>query len=170
MCACGPAQVFSHLTELGPSYETGDDPWFIKKIPFRARDREDQPHPGLRSYPFLGQVCRKWKDLLNTPHAEKVLWEDVVIDFGHELVTAIHTPLIWSNQRPTAEEFASKLAATSLSVDKVNCDAANLQNRVQAPPVRAVSGCCSVRIEHARETAAGSFVPHLPPCITHHAN
>lgn len=42
-----------------------------------------------------------------------------VVDFGHELVTAIHTPLAWSNQRPSVEEFATALSGTSLSVDKV---------------------------------------------------
>ena len=63
-------QVFSHLTNVGPCWENNDDPWFIKKLPFRNNERDEQPHPGIRAYPFLGQVCRKWKSLLATPNAQ----------------------------------------------------------------------------------------------------
>jgi hypothetical protein len=50
------SQVFSHLTDLGYAYENAEDPWFLRKIPFRTHDKDDLPHPGLRAYPFLGQV------------------------------------------------------------------------------------------------------------------
>ncbi len=61
-------QVFRHLSELGP--EGNDDYWFIKELPYRNNDRGVQPHAGLRAYPFLGQVCKKWKNLLTTPQAK----------------------------------------------------------------------------------------------------
>ncbi len=48
-----------------------------------------------------------------------MLWERLNIDFGHELVTAIHTPLKWSNSRPSAEDFTVALTATTLSTTKV---------------------------------------------------
>eukprot|EP00195_Chlamydomonas_chlamydogama_P015429 CAMPEP_0202896172 /NCGR_PEP_ID=MMETSP1392-20130828/5216_1 /ASSEMBLY_ACC=CAM_ASM_000868 /TAXON_ID=225041 /ORGANISM="Chlamydomonas chlamydogama, Strain SAG 11-48b" /LENGTH=374 /DNA_ID=CAMNT_0049581421 /DNA_START=388 /DNA_END=1512 /DNA_ORIENTATION=- len=51
--------------------------------------------------------------------AQHMLWKRLVIDFGHELVTAIHTPLVWSNQRPSTEEFQMAYANTSLSATKI---------------------------------------------------
>lgn len=98
--------------------------------------------PGFRSYPFLGQVCKRWEALLATSLAQvragsccvplpggnpylhsqcvqSMVWQQLVVDFGHELVTAIHTPLIWSNQRPTPEDFSNALNQTNLSVSKV---------------------------------------------------
>lgn len=66
-------QVFAHLSSVGPCWETEPDPWFIKRLPFRNQDADDQPHPGTRAYPFLGQVCKKWKHLLLTDMA-KVGW------------------------------------------------------------------------------------------------
>jgi hypothetical protein len=50
---------------------------------------------------------------------QSMMWRNLVIDFGHELVTAIHTPLIWANQRPSPEEFTEALNHTNLSVSKV---------------------------------------------------
>jgi hypothetical protein len=42
-------QVFEKLINLGPSWEVnGGDPWFIKQLPFRNGDRDEQPHAGLR--------------------------------------------------------------------------------------------------------------------------
>lgn len=63
--------MFRHLTDLGPCYDTPEDPWYIARLlPFRNAERDDQPHPGLRAYPFLGQVCKKWEALLSTPIAQ----------------------------------------------------------------------------------------------------
>eukprot|EP00798_Chlamydomonas_sp_ICE-L_P005104 gene5104-34904_t len=112
-------QVFSHLVDIGPSLGDEDDPWYIRSLPFRNNDRDEQPHPGIRAYPFLGQVCRKWKNLLATPIAQKQLWGRVVVDFGHELVTSIHTPLAWSNERPSADEYMTAYAQTTLSANKI---------------------------------------------------
>jgi hypothetical protein len=73
----------------------------------------------LQSYPFLGQVCKRWNSLIGTPQAQHMLWDKLVVDFGHELVTAIHTPLKWSNTRPTSEEFTAALSQTMLNTNKV---------------------------------------------------
>lgn len=50
---------------------------------------------------------------------QEMIWRALVIDFGHELVTSVHTPLKWSNQRPPAGEFESAWADTNLSGTKV---------------------------------------------------
>lgn len=39
-------------------------------------------HPGLRAYPFLAQVCRHWKRVLESPAALQALWGELCIDFG----------------------------------------------------------------------------------------
>jgi hypothetical protein len=53
------------------------------------------------------------------PQMQRSLWKEVAIDFGHELVTAIHMPLVWSNERPNAEEYTEAFAKASLSSAKV---------------------------------------------------
>ena len=152
-----------------PQNDAGD-PWFIKALPFRNADKEEQPHPGLRSYPFLCQVCTQWKSMLSTsiaevgtccsprasanppppltallpPFPQSLLWKNLVVDFGHELVTAIHTPLVWSNQRPTADEFQVAFSNTNLSAAKVN-------NR---PPPPSLLSSASIH--------AGPCLPPLP--------
>ena len=40
-------------------------------------------------------------------------------DFGHELITAVHTPIIWSDRRPTDDEFRKSFSATKLSAQKI---------------------------------------------------
>ena len=50
---------------------------------------------------------------------QSLLWRQLVIDFGHELVTAIHMPLMWSNERPNAEEYTAAFHRVSLSSSKV---------------------------------------------------
>lgn len=42
-------------------------------------------HP--QAYPFLAQVCRHWKAVLESPEALPALWQDLVVDFSHELIT-----------------------------------------------------------------------------------
>ncbi|GAX82771.1 hypothetical protein CEUSTIGMA_g10197.t1 [Chlamydomonas eustigma] len=111
-------QIFRHLSEKSPD-EVLFDFWFIKHMKFRNDDHDEQPYAGLRAYPFLGQVCKKWNRILATDQAKAVLWSQIVIDFGHELVTAIHTPLVWSNERPNAEEYAIAFQRVSLSSAKV---------------------------------------------------
>jgi hypothetical protein len=53
-------------------------------------------------------------------HIQALLWKELVVDFGHELVTAIHMPLMWSNERPNAEEYTAAFHRVSLSSSKVN--------------------------------------------------
>ena len=36
-----------------------------------------EPHPGLRAYPFLAQVCRRWQRILDAPSSQNVLWSEV---------------------------------------------------------------------------------------------
>lgn len=40
-------------------------------------------------------------------------------DFGHELITAVHTPIVWSDRRPTDKEFRDSFSATKLSAQKI---------------------------------------------------
>lgn len=70
--------------------------------------------PSLRPAPMLGpralparrrQVCRRWKALLDSPSGRQALWGSLVVDFGHELVTSVHTPIRWSEAQPTDDEF-----------------------------------------------------------------
>ncbi|GIM15721.1 hypothetical protein Vretimale_18439 [Volvox reticuliferus] len=77
------------------------------------------PSTGLRGYPFLAQVCRKWKRLLATTMAKQLIWRRLCIDLGHELVTSIHAPLRWSNQRPSNEEYKLAMRKTRVSAIKV---------------------------------------------------
>ncbi len=53
---------------------------------------------------------------------QQLVWRRVCVDLGHELVTSIHTPLRWSNQRPTTAEYHAALQKTSLSASKVSCE------------------------------------------------
>ena len=41
------------------------------------------------------------------------------INFGHELVTSVHTPIAWSDKRPTDEEFRTSFGATRLSSQRL---------------------------------------------------
>ena len=38
---------------------------------------------------MCAQVCRRWKQVLTDPRARGELWREVIIDFGHELITAV---------------------------------------------------------------------------------
>lgn len=49
----------------------------------------------------------------------KQLWRELVIDFGHELITAVHTPIAWSDRRPSDDEFRQSFDTTSLSVYRI---------------------------------------------------
>ena len=51
------------------------------------------------------QVCKRWQGILKNPGHGSELWREVIIDFGHELITAVHTPIAWSDRRPSDEEF-----------------------------------------------------------------
>jgi hypothetical protein len=64
-----PAQIFGHLAVVGSVWEE-DDPLRLCCLPYRQADLEVMPCTGLRGYPFLAQVCRKWKHLLATPMAQ----------------------------------------------------------------------------------------------------
>lgn len=124
----------------------------LGSLPYHQADLELLPCTGLRGYPFLAQVCRKWRRLLSTPIAQvgkldsarmpgcvaeghrtgqagppaqlvdssqTLCWRKATVDFGHELVTSIHTPLRWSNQRPTRDEYETAFQQTSISAAKV---------------------------------------------------
>lgn len=82
---------------------------------------------------------------------QALLWRSLTVDFGHEVVTAIHTPLKWSNQRPSSAEFETTLAATSLSASKVSAQ----------PAVIGVRGTPAA--EHTFPSAANCSDAHLPP-------
>ena len=65
------------------------------------------------------QVCKRWRKVLAQPAAQQQLWEEVVVDFGHELITAVHTPMQWSDKRPSDNEFRLAFAATRLSAARI---------------------------------------------------
>lgn len=65
------------------------------------------------------KVCRRWKAVLDAPEARPFLWREVVVDFGHELITAVHTPIAWSDARPSDAEFRDAFAATRLAAARV---------------------------------------------------
>ena len=50
-------------------------------------------------------MCKRWQGILKNPGHGSELWREVIIDFGHELITAVHTPIAWSDRRPSDEEF-----------------------------------------------------------------
>ncbi|KXZ44866.1 hypothetical protein GPECTOR_61g819 [Gonium pectorale] len=111
-------QVFGHLAVVGDVYEE-DDPLRLTSLPYQPADMQLLPPTGLRGYPFLAQVCKRWRRLLSTPLTQQLVWRRLCVDLGHELITSVHTPLRWSSTRPTSAEFAAALAATRLSANKV---------------------------------------------------
>ncbi len=46
-------------------------------------------------------MCRRWRGLLQKETSQEMLWQELVIDFGHELITSVHTPVAWSDRRYT---------------------------------------------------------------------
>jgi hypothetical protein len=87
--------------------------------PFATLDDPLEPGPGLRAYPFLAQVCRRWRDVLSGAEAMRVLWSEIVVDYAHELITAVHAPLRWSDARPSDAEYSAALGAARVSTERV---------------------------------------------------
>lgn len=48
-----------------------------------------------------------------------MLWGEIVVDFGHELITAVHTPIAWSDQRPGEEEFKESFSKAKLDAGRI---------------------------------------------------
>ena len=48
-----------------------------------------------------------------------MLWEEIVVDFGHELITAVHTPIAWSDQRPGEDEFKESFSKAKLDAGRI---------------------------------------------------
>ncbi|KAJ9522316.1 hypothetical protein QJQ45_008210 [Haematococcus lacustris] len=94
-------QVFHHLAHQDPSTESCGRPWHVARLPWKQRR---QPHLGLRAYPFLGQA---------------LVWQQLTVDWGHELVTAIHMPLAFASSPPSIQHFAHSLSSTKVSASKV---------------------------------------------------
>ena len=80
-------QVFRQLSHLPPVTSADEEALFTRPLPFRTFEYPGELHPGLRAYPFLAQVCRHWKDVLETKEALQTLWGELIVDFGHELIT-----------------------------------------------------------------------------------
>ena len=72
-------QVFRQLAQIGPVMLPEEAALLDKarSLPFRTTECSGEPHPGLRSYPFLGQVCRRWNRVLSAPSAQEMLWREV---------------------------------------------------------------------------------------------
>jgi hypothetical protein len=169
----GGMQVFSKLAKIAPVLDITD--MEMEMLPNDILGYPDECHPGLRCYPFLAQVCKRWKRVLEMPSAQEQLWQEVtqdwrespdlpaasgpvsmakssrhrilrsvvgfaqslaslfpslcrpatraglqvVVDFGHELVTAVHMPLTWSDKRPSDDEFRASFAKTRLSGSRI---------------------------------------------------
>lgn len=75
---------------------------------------------------------------------QALLWRRVVVDFGHELVTAIHTPLVWSNERPNRDEYMAAFNHTTLSAAKVKRKDSQTDELIMLPssPIRRPIQCC----------------------------
>ncbi len=59
---------------------------------------------------FFPLACRRWKRILQHPASLQTLFSEVCIDFGHEVITAVHTPIAWSDRRPSDDEFRDSFA------------------------------------------------------------
>lgn len=107
--------VFEQLAKLSPDQGEDTARACREMAPFRAVSCEPEPHPGLRSYPFAGQVCRRWQALLEEPTSQDLLWKELTINFGLELMTSLHMPIEWSDQRPSVDQFRASFSTTKLS-------------------------------------------------------
>ncbi|KAL4445740.1 hypothetical protein ABPG77_008939 [Micractinium sp. CCAP 211/92] len=107
-------EVFRQLARLPPVTDAEEEALYSRRLPFRTFESPGEVHPGLRAYPFLAQVCRHWKRVLESPAALQALWGELCIDFGHELITGVHVPVAWSDVRPSDDEFAAAFAAVRL--------------------------------------------------------
>eukprot|EP00884_Botryococcus_braunii_P015973 jgi/Botrbrau1/3059/Bobra.0070s0052.2 len=67
----------------------------------------------------MTQVCREWKELLDQTDWTSDLWEELIIDYGHEIITAVHTPIEWSDRRPSDEDFRQCFSQTRLSAKRI---------------------------------------------------
>jgi hypothetical protein len=81
-----PLQIFRQLSTLPPVMLPEEEALYTRPLPFKTFQFPGEVHPGLRSYPFLGQVCRRWRQVMDGP-AMLQLWSELVVDFGHELIT-----------------------------------------------------------------------------------
>jgi hypothetical protein len=99
-------EIFRQLAQLPPVTTDEEQALYARGVlPFRTFEYPGEVHPGLRAYPFLAQVCRHWKGVLESREALPALWQDLVVDFAHELITGVHVPVRWSDVRPSDEEF-----------------------------------------------------------------
>ncbi len=55
---CAWLQVFAELARIGPVLPPEEEAAVTCHWPFRTVELPGEPHPGLRAYPFLGQVCK----------------------------------------------------------------------------------------------------------------
>ena len=52
--------------------------------------------------------------MFESAEAQRYLWRELVCDFGHELITGVHVPLTWTDERPSDAEFRALFAAVRL--------------------------------------------------------
>ena len=57
-CSLCRLQVFAELARIGPVLPPEEEAAVTCHWPFRTVELPGEPHPGLRAYPFLGQVCK----------------------------------------------------------------------------------------------------------------
>lgn len=117
--SCLLLEVFRQLARLPPVTDPEEEALYTRKLPFRTFEFPGEVHPGLRAYPFLAQVCRHWKQVLESPAALQALWGELCVDFGHEVVTAVHVPVAWSDTRPSDAEFAAAFGAVRLQSQRI---------------------------------------------------
>lgn len=54
--------------------------------------------------------------MLDNPAARDVLWPEVVVDFGHELITSVHTPIAWCRPLPHATSVSKFTASQRVTL------------------------------------------------------
>jgi hypothetical protein len=65
---------------------------------------------------MCAQVCRRWKQVLMDPRARGELWREVIIDFGHELITAVR-----ARARCPSADIMPPCVLTSWRLPVVHC-------------------------------------------------
>ncbi|GAX76192.1 hypothetical protein CEUSTIGMA_g3636.t1 [Chlamydomonas eustigma] len=113
-------KILSFLPEFGPIWASEEIP-LCRCLPYTCfdDDRNDDPLQGIRRVPFLQQVCKHWKSLLDSQRALELLNNHVVIDLGHELLNGIYYPLRFQSTQITDEEFYSRFDRSFLPASKI---------------------------------------------------
>jgi hypothetical protein len=84
----------------------------------------------------------------------------VVIDFGQELVTSVHRPVKWSNERPPEDDFKTVFAATRISAQRILQFVGQRQDTVRRLVLLNSEGYWSGAVLKFMNTVASAQLPH----------